>query len=259
MITRNRLTLLGAILGAVTCTSAQAQTWTAVPDSSRNFTAAAAEWPSGVAMIARCAPRRGLDVMLTLVRPVMQLTVPVSVTLGDAEPLEQVWRLSDEGDLLFVRLPGHFSRAMLSGLPLEILISPDEGPRQRYILNSPENPAVLTQVVTACGHPITSPIDEASVITNPDWVRRPTAGELARYYPRSAMRDNVNGHAVVQCRLAASGRVEDCITLSETPEGYGFGAASEAIATSFWLRAAQADGRPFGEVLINVPIEWRRR
>lgn len=255
---RSAAILAGVILSGL-APDAVGQTWAPVPASSRSFTAATAEWPSGVAMIARCAPERGLDVMLMLARPVPQLTVPVSVSFGEGGPREQVWRLSDEGDMLFVRQPGHFSRAMIGGLPLEILLSPDEGPRQRYVLNSPDNAAVLAEVVSACGHPAIWPVPEASVITNPEWVRRPSGRDFARYYPRQAMTDGIDGDVVVQCRIAVSGRTEDCITLSESPEGYGFGAASEAIAESFWLRPPTADGEAFGEVLINLPIAWRRR
>ena len=97
--------LAGVILGG-SAGEAAPQSWTSVPDSSRRFTAAMAEWPSGVAMIARCASERGLDVMLMLAQPVDQLTVPVLVGYGEGEPLEQVWRLSDEGDLFRQSLVG---------------------------------------------------------------------------------------------------------------------------------------------------------
>ena len=250
--------LAGVILGG-SAGEAAPQSWTSVPDSSRRFTAAMAEWPSGVAMIARCASERGLDVMLMLAQPVDQLTVPVLVGYGEGEPLEQVWRLSDEGDLLFVRQPAHFSRAMIGGQPLEILVSPDEGPRQRYVLNSPDNAAALAEVVSACGPPAVWPAPEASIITNPEWVRRPTGREFARYYPRQAMTDRIDGDVVVQCRISVSGRIEDCITVSESPRGYGFGGASEVISESFWMRPPTADDEAFGEALINIPISWRMR
>ena len=214
--------LAGVILGG-SAGEAAPQSWTSVPDSSRRFTAAMAEWPSGVAMIARCASERGLDVMLMLAQPVDQLTVPVLVGYGEGEPLEQVWRLSDEGDLLFVRQPAHFSRAMIGG------------------------------------HPAVWPAPEASIITNPEWVRRPTGREFARYYPRQAMTDRIDGDVVVQCRISVSGRIEDCITVSESPRGYGFGGASEVISESFWMRPPTADDEAFGEALINIPISWRMR
>jgi protein TonB len=43
------------------------------------------------------------------------------------------------------------------------------------------------------------------VITNPDWARRPTGEDIARYYPDRAQRMEVEGRATLSCTVNARG------------------------------------------------------
>ena len=43
------------------------------------------------------------------------------------------------------------------------------------------------------------------------------------YYPPRAQEDEVQGKVVLACEIGDAGRVAQCIVVSETPAGYGFG------------------------------------
>ena len=45
-----------------------------------------------------------------------------------------------------------------------------------------------------------------SVITMPDWVRRPTGEDMARFYPSKAAREEVEGRATLSCSVSGRGR-----------------------------------------------------
>src|SRR5262249_1402012 len=57
-----------------------------------------------------------------------------------------------------------------------------------------------------------SPPDTAPshVVTQPDWLRRPAAEDMARFYPPTAARQDGEGRAVVACQAAAEGTQSPC-------------------------------------------------
>jgi len=93
----------------------------------------------------------------------------------------------------------------------------------------------------------------ASEITNPTWLRKPSPDDISRYYPDAAQRRGIGGRVRVQCRLANDGVLSDCVALSETPAGYGFGEAGVNVATRFQMRPGTRDGQPIAGQII-VPI-----
>ncbi|WP_409514393.1 energy transducer TonB [Brevundimonas sp.] len=56
------------------------------------------------------------------------------------------------------------------------------------------------------------------------WARPPRITE--RDIPQRAIDAGVTGSAVVECQISDMGRPEYCSVISETPEGYGFGAVA---------------------------------
>lgn len=95
-------------------------------------------------------------------------------------------------------------------------------------------PPTHTTISIAGPPPITT-------VTNPTWVERPR--DLERYYPRRALRMNVEGSATLDCRVAVDGRLS-CVVVSETPPGWGFGEAALRIAGEYRMVPAMRNGQP---------------
>lgn len=69
----------------------------------------------------------------------------------------------------------------------------------------------------------------------PDWLRKPTADQMAEYYPERAQKDEVGGSAVIRCKVGIAGRLNNCEAIKETPEGYGFGQAAVRLSAEFLM------------------------
>jgi hypothetical protein len=73
-------------------------------------------------------------------------------------------------------------------------------------------------------------------------------------YPERAWRDRMSGRAVVQCKVKED-RLADCHVLSETPAGYGFGAA--ALAKVAGPNSGLNPARLRGLKLVDVPVVFK--
>lgn len=92
-------------------------------------------------------------------------------------------------------------------------------------------------------------------ITNPRWLRQPR--DLARYYPPRALARGVEGQALLNCLVDVRGALE-CSVISETPEGWGFGAAAVRISEDYRMVPAMRDGQAVpGRYRMRVPFEMR--
>jgi TonB family protein len=87
-------------------------------------------------------------------------------------------------------------------------------------------------------------------------------GPVGPYFPDRAVRNSVEGVAVIQCRAAADGRLTQCISVSAMPKDWGFDYAALRMALKGWITAAPRleNGQPVdGEtVRIEVPFQVRR-
>ena len=111
----------------------------------------------------------------------------------------------------------------------------------------------IAAVAALCGEVRAEP----SIITNPDWAKKPTPEQFAGFYPRAAGEAGLGGRAVVYCVVSVEGALTGCGILSEDPVGYGFGDAALKIATLFQMRPMRIDGRPVGGGRIAVPIVFQ--
>jgi protein TonB len=101
---------------------------------------------------------------------------------------------------------------------------------------------------------ITEPTNPGPVAAR--WTRFPDGNALTEYYPSKAADAEVEGQATVQCVvLDTAGRVS-CVVISESPGGYGFGAAT--------VRMVQDKGRvdtSRGDVvkgsILRQTVAWR--
>ena len=98
-------------------------------------------------------------------------------------------------------------------------------------------------------------------ITNPDWLKKPSAGDMANLCPAGA--GPGGGKAAISCIVTSRGTLDSCAVVSEAPAGHGFGAAALALASLFMMRPKTENGEPIGaaagmvnttnQVVANLP------
>lgn len=94
------------------------------------------------------------------------------------------------------------------------------------------------------------------LVTDPDWDRRASGDDLARYFPDKAMSNGISGTALIACRIATTGYLEKCRVMDEAPVGQDFGKAALRMAEKhlFHMKPMSLLGRPVGGQLVMVPI-----
>ncbi len=78
-----------------------------------------------------------------------------------------------------------------------------------------------------------------------------------RYYPEKAQRMNVNGKAILDCRIEATGNLSDCQVVSETPPGLGFGHSALCMTPLFKNSTVDKSGESLVGTRVTVPVTFK--
>lgn len=116
--------------------------------------------------------------------------------------------------------------------------------------------AVLA-AANAAAAPTHAPPLLPSGITNPDWSQRPSADDVARYYPERAQRLEVSGRAELSCQVLADGKLAGCSVVSEDPPDQQFGEAALKLSRLFKMRPMTRDGAPTNGGTVHIPIRFQ--
>jgi TonB family protein len=86
--------------------------------------------------------------------------------------------------------------------------------------------AASTAALVACGGAAYAAVVNTAV----EWTQAPSVSDIAAAYPPRAKAAGVGGTVTLTCEMGRDGHPRDCAALTETPSGYGFGAAARKLA-----------------------------
>jgi periplasmic protein TonB len=101
------------------------------------------------------------------------------------------------------------------------------------------------------------PRQAVSVVTSPDWLRKPSGADIDREYPERASRLEKSGTVRLTCKVRANGTLENCNVLSENPRDLGFGDAALKLVPKFQMKPETRDGEPVNGASVTIPITFR--
>lgn len=110
---------------------------------------------------------------------------------------------------------------------------------------------LLTMAVFLAGAPAAAQ-DRA-----PDWVKTPSARDIASVWPSVALKEGIGGKAIIACIVTVQGTLRACRIDSESPAGKGFGGAALVLSSQFLLKPALKNGAPV-EAGVRIPIDFPR-
>lgn len=96
----------------------------------------------------------------------------------------------------------------------------------------------------------------AAPVTEPVWLRRPNAEQVATAYPSGAMREGIEGEVTLDCTVTETGTLTGCDLASEAPKGMGFAAATQKLSAGMQMKLHDGQGRPVAGRPFKLAIRW---
>lgn len=95
-------------------------------------------------------------------------------------------------------------------------------------------------------------------VSDPRWISMPDPGRVQAAFPKAAADAGVrSGVGVVDCTVAADGRLRDCSVSRESPAGLGFGEAALSVAPIMQMNPWTDEGRPVDGARIKLPFSFK--
>jgi TonB family protein len=96
----------------------------------------------------------------------------------------------------------------------------------------------------------------AADLDDPVWAQAPDRSDWAKAYPAEAAKAGLSGDVKLRCAAGASGQLQNCAVLQETPVGQGFGAAALSLSTGMELKPNGLNGQPVAGRNLIVPVKF---
>ena len=99
---------------------------------------------------------------------------------------------------------------------------------------------------------------EPQYISSPEWASKPNDNDLSPYRPEHAYRDGVPGGAIVDCKAAADGTLDECKVSKAKPQGWQYEIAGpRAVSRLFKLKPTLPDVRSVKGMHVLVAVIWK--